>query len=55
MDTGQPTDGVESEHHYHNLVRGSTYIHIYSTLTSRMDWTYTCVGGVPTRIQYLNK
>ena len=40
MDTGQPTDGVESEHHYHNLVRGSTYKHVYSTLTSRVDWTY---------------
>ena len=25
MDAGQPADGVESEHHYHNLVRGSTY------------------------------
>ena len=26
MDAGQSADGVESEHHYHNLVRGSTYI-----------------------------
>lgn len=42
MDAGQSADGVESEHHYHNLVRGSTYTCVqYLTMYNEM-WFIDC-------------